>query len=452
MEMPKLHARFALSFPKKPGGATWGNKPFLTAEGKRPAVIIVGPPWPRGGTARVIQNQVDYYRARGYLTVFVCVPIHSSYIETNPVWDDIKEGIQELGADYVAMAPINHRKFITTKYTAWVRHAFRGTALDWIVFTAKSSQLPEDFTRFIRSFPVALMHVNHVFNLGFAQRLLRQVQSGGRVPMILETHDVQSHLLEQTKDINPWTHKRDAPQRLLQSELKLLNQARVLVHCSVDDYNFFKVRLPQKQHVLALPTIDESFISAVKAVGFTSVDSIDLLFVGQSTDPNLRAVQWFFEQVWPLIDDRGYNLKIIGAIDLLVRKSLPGIYEAYRSRFVGPVADLVPHYRVARCVIAPMVSGSGISIKTIEALGLGKPFVGTSKAFRGMPMERIKRAGLQTHDTPQAFANAISRTLSNEHLAATASRTAYDDLFSNRAAFSSRDTALEMATRTCSSC
>jgi polysaccharide biosynthesis protein PslH len=419
---------------------------------KAPTVIIVGPPWPRSGTARVIQNQIDYYRAHGYLTIFVCVPIHSGWTETYPEWDDIKQGIKELGADYVVTAPINHRRFIISKYTAWLSHAFRGTALDWIVNTAKSAQVPDDFTLFIRSFSVALMHVNHVYTLGFARRLLRQVQSGSRVPMILETHDVQSQLLEETKCINPWTHKRDASQSLLQSELNLLEHANVLVHCSADDYNFFKGRLPQKHHVLALPTIDESFISAVKAVDFASVDSIDLLFVGQYTDPNLRAIQWFLEQVWPLISDRGYNLRIIGAIDMLVRKSLPDIYEAFQSHFVGPVADLIPYYRAARCVIAPMVSGSGISIKTIEALGLGKPFVGTSKAYRGMPMDRIERAGLQAHDSPQAFADAISRALSYEQSAAIGSRTAYDDLFSKQAAFSSRDAALEIAFERCSPC
>jgi glycosyltransferase involved in cell wall biosynthesis len=417
-----------------------------------PAVIIVGLPWPRTGTARVMQNQVDYYRSHGYRTVFVCVPIHSGWVESYPDWDDIKEGIGELGADYVAMAPINHRRFITTKYTAWVRHAFRGTALDWVVNTAKSAQLPDDFIQFIRSLPVALMHVNHVYTLGFAERLRRRVvRSGHRVPMILETHDVQSQHLEESKRINPWTHKLDDSQRLLQSELDVLNQARVLVHCSVDDYNFFKERLRKKHHVLALPTIDESFISAVKELGSSSLDSIDLLFVAHYTDPNRDAVRWFFEQVWPLIADRGYKLKIIGAIDTLVRKSCPDIYEAFSSHFVGAVADLVPHYQVARCVIAPMVSGTGISIKTIEAFGLGKPFVGTSKAFRGMPMERIERAGLHAHDTPQAFADAISRTLSNEHLAAAASRTAYDDMFSRRTAFASRDRALELAIRTYSS-
>ena len=107
---------------------------------------------------------------------------------------------------------------------------------------------------------------------------------------------------------------------------------------------------------------------------------------------------------------------------MLVRENLPEIYEAFESLFVGPIADLAPIYRAARCVFAPMVSGTGISIKTIEALALGKPFVGTSMAYRGMPMDQIAKFGLQPRDTPQAFADAIVKILSNEREAASASR------------------------------
>jgi glycosyltransferase involved in cell wall biosynthesis len=412
----------------------------------KPTVIIVGPPWPRSGTARVMQNQIDYYRYRGYMTVFICVPIHCSYTETYSDWDDIKVGMKELGADHMFIAPINNRRFITEKYVGWIRHAFSGTAFDWIVSTARSAQLPEDAVRLLEELPIALINVNHVFTLGFAQRLLRQVvKSRYRIPIILETHDVQAHLLEERHEINPWTHRVDSLKQLLRSELSLLNNSNVLVHCSVDDFNFFKPRLPLKPHVLALPSIDEAFISTVNATS-PSTDPIDLLFVGQSTDPNCAAMKWFFEEVWPLIADRGYNLKIVGQVDMLVRKNLPEIYQTFRSHFVGPIAELAPSYRAARCVFAPMVSGTGISIKTIEALALGKPFVGTSKAYRGMPMDRIEQTGLQVHDTAQGFANAIVHALTREQLAAAESRTAYRDIFSKQAGFAARDEALRIAT------
>jgi len=128
-----------------------------------------------------------------------------------------------------------------------------------------------------------------------------------------------------------------------------------------------------------------------------------------------------------------------------VRESLPQLFETFRSCFVGPVEDLARYYASARCVIAPMVSGSGTSVKTIEALALGKPFVGTSKAFRGMPIARIDEAGVHSHDTPSDFANAIVDVLINERRASGQSRAAYDSVFSVEANRAARDKATEAA-------
>lgn len=410
--------------------------------GNSRTVLIVGPPWPRSGTFRVIQNQIEFYRHRGYSTAFVCVPIHCSYTESYPDWGDIKVGMQELGADWIFFAPIDNRRFVKAKYVEWVKHAFRGTALDWIVMTANSASLPDDAIQILRGLPIGILNVNHVFTLQFALRLLRQVsRSADHVPVILDTHDIQAHLLEERHEINAWTHREDDVKRLLNSELSLLQKAEVLVHCSVDDFRFFNSILPRKQHVLALPTIDESFVSTVEAA-CPSSEQIDLLFVGQSTNPNCSAMKWFFKSIWPLISERRYRVKIVGQVDMLVRKELPEIYEEFRSNFLGPTNDLAPFYRAARCVIAPMVSGTGVSVKTIEALAMGKPFVGTSKAYRGMPIERLLEVGLQAFDTPQGFADAIVRALSEEGVAAAASRSAYERIFSREAAFASRDKTL----------
>lgn len=61
-------------------------------------------------------------------------------------------------------------------------------------------------------------------------------------------------------------------------------------------------------------------------------------------------------------------------------------------------------------------------------------------------MDLILQAGLQAHDSPQDFANAIVRALSQERLAAAASRRAYIKVFSKEAAFASRDEALKLVT------
>ena len=377
--------------------------------------------------------------------MFLCVPIHCSYTEDYPEWEDIKEGMKELGADQFYCAHINQRRFVIGKYVAWVRHACRGTALDWIAFTGGSADLPGEAVRAIRSSRIVAIHVNHIYTMGFALRLLRGIVGASkRVPIIIETHDVQAHLLKERGDDNPWTHRVDDLESLLQSEFLLLQRARVLIHCSMDDFEFFKMRLVHKRHVLVLPTIDESFVSRVKTASPWR-ERIDLLFVGQSTDPNLAGMKWFFEQVWPLVTDRGYRLSIVGKIEMLVRVYLPEIYHKFSSHFVGPVTELAPYYAAARCIVAPMVSGTGISIKTVEALALGIPFVGTSKAYRGMPMDQLSLYGLKPYDTPQSFADAIAEALADEKSAAEASRSAYSALFSKSAAFVSRDEAFRIA-------
>jgi glycosyltransferase involved in cell wall biosynthesis len=413
---------------------------------RRPAVIIVVPPWPGSGTARVIQNQTDYYRQRGLHSFLVAVPIHWAYLDTSPIWKEISEGIHDLGADQVFVTTLDRRGYEVAKYTSSFRHVFRGTALDWIIDIGRSTRLSNQAAHSLRNATVILLHVNYVYTLGFALRLRKQlVGKSARMPIILDTHDIQSHLLLERGDLNPWTRRQDSLERLVRAEITMLQNVDALMHLSVDDLRFFQSHLPKKPHFLCMPTIDETFVKHVNATP-SQLETFDLLFVGQNHVPNLTAMKWFFGEVWPHIAHHNFNLKVAGAVDVLVRACLPKVYEEFRCCFVGQQSDLAPYYRAARCVIAPMVSGSGTSIKTIEALALGKPFVGTSKAFRGMPMDLIERAGLRPHDDPQDFANAIMDALSMERQAGALSRATYESVFSRQAALCARDEALRIAT------
>jgi polysaccharide biosynthesis protein PslH len=433
------------SSSNQPRRASSHNGAEEHSSGENRAVIIIGPPWPRSGTARVIQNQIDYYRQRGFHTFFVAVPFHHLYMQSKPIWDQLNEGIQDLGADQIFVAALELKRYKAARYIASLRHAFRGTILDWMIAAGRSAQLPADVIQSFCKHPIALLHVNHVYTLGFALRLREEIVGRGlQMPIILETHDIQSQVLQEKQEPNPWTHKPDRMERLIRSEISPLKNVDVLVHLSVNDFEFFHKRLPSKPHVLAMPTIDEAFVSAVNSSD-TCGEIIDLLFVGQSHGPNLEAMKWFFSEVWPRLAQWQYRLKVVGQIEMFVRKFLPGVYEEFHSCFVGEVADLAPYYRSARCVIAPMVSGTGISIKTIEALALGKPFVGTSKAYRGMPMQRIQEVGLRAYDSPQEFADGVVYALANDEESRAQSAAAYDRIFSTVAAFASRDQAFDLA-------
>lgn len=60
-----------------------------------------------------------------------------------------------------------------------------------------------------------------------------------------------------------------------------------------------------------------------------------------------------------------------------------------RSRPVvlGPVREPGEFYRAVECVLNPMTGGTGLKIKTVEALSAGLPVLGTRDAFAGLPAE-----------------------------------------------------------------
>ena len=102
-----------------------------------------------------------------------------------------------------------------------------------------------------------------------------------------------------------------------------------------------------------------------------------LLFVGGGFYANKAGIRWFVREVMPNIS---LSLCIVG-------RGLEPLRAEYdgnpRVRVIGAVDDLVPWYRHAIAVIAPIFDGSGMKTKVAEALMHGKAIVGTREAFEG---------------------------------------------------------------------
>jgi glycosyltransferase involved in cell wall biosynthesis len=414
-----------------------------------PIALVIGPPWLRTGTGRVIEDQIAFYRDHGFATAFVGVPVNAAHVPENPMWLELADAAGDLSADHVSFAVLRPAQRPNTLRRQARQLVSRRNALDWIVEVGRYSKPTRALLDFLCDRAIALFHVNHVFTLEFARRLRRQLGDAGHAPLLLETHDVQSHVLADRSEPNPWNGHTDDRESLLRSELALAGTADVLIHCSVDDRQFFVEQFPDKPHILARPAIDEAFIAAVARNGSSNLGPIDILLVGTGYDANVEAVEWFLTAVWPLISDSCLNLKIVGGVRDLLHHRRPELLQRFRDCFVGPVADLAPYYRAARSVIAPMRSGGGISIKTVEAFALGKPFVGTSKAFRGLPLEPLGRHGFQGCDDPRAFADAVLRVLSPNGNTGARGRAVYDELFARQKIYAARDEAVRLAQGLC---
>ena len=92
----------------------------------------------------------------------------------------------------------------------------------------------------------------------------------------------------------------------------------------------------------------------------------------------------------------------------------------------------------ARLALLPTTSGTGLSIKTVEAMASGLPLIATSHAFRGMNLDAGALGNVKLVDDAEGFAAALraiaaAPVSTRADREASATRKAYDAHFSERA-------------------
>lgn len=130
-----------------------------------------------------------------------------------------------------------------------------------------------------------------------------------------------------------------------------------------------------------------------------------ILFVGGfSHGPNVDAVKWFAEDIYPLIREKNEDIDfyIVGsnAPDEIKQLDGNGII------FKGFVSDeeLMELYSKCRIVVVPLRYGAGVKGKVVEAIYNGAPIVTTSVGAEGIAgVENV----LKIADDAEAFADTV---------------------------------------------
>jgi len=97
--------------------------------------------------------------------------------------------------------------------------------------------------------------------------------------------------------------------------------------------------------------------------------------------PNIEGLLWFFKDVWPAIHKRyGYNFALAGRnpVSEILELNCEGLIN--RGEVESSV-DFLSHLDV---VVVPLFSGSGIRVKILESMAMGKIVVSTTKGFEGI--------------------------------------------------------------------
>jgi hypothetical protein len=122
------------------------------------------------------------------------------------------------------------------------------------------------------------------------------------------------------------------------------------------------------------------------------------LFLGSNVFPNIHGITWLIENVLPFVN---IKLRIVGKN--MNKANLP---KNDKLEVLGYVEDLNIVMQNADFMIFPIFQGSGMKVKTCEALMHGKNIIGTSESFQGYDVD-FEKVGACC-ETAEEFIAAIN--------------------------------------------
>ncbi|RAI45737.1 glycosyltransferase [Rhodoplanes roseus] len=407
------------------------------------SALVIASPWPRCGSANIFAAQCLYLATRGFRTALLLgphLPIHRA--KYRGYWDGILDAMRYDGVDLVARAAVDRRmrRGRSLSYFQWLA-AGRDSQLAVMDRYTAAAVPPDTIGDFLDAHPPRVVLVNHCFQMGLARRILHRLARSGRPrPLVLlETHDVQAALYADGRIDNVFTRRPDARARLDQDELRLSAGADAYTHVTEGDMAYFAPRLPGRHHLVhaTLTPATERRLLEVRAA---EQPRYDFAFVGDTNPGNEASLVWFLSEVAPHLDP-SCRIAIAGRIGPRVAEVRPDLFARHRDWFLGQVADVIPVYEQTAVMIIPTRFGTGISIKTIEALAAGHPIVATEAALRGL-WGNARPPSIVCAEDGIGFARAMTETLRRRTELQGASRALYRAQFSNDAFFARWDAVL----------
>jgi hypothetical protein len=125
------------------------------------------------------------------------------------------------------------------------------------------------------------------------------------------------------------------------------------------------------------------------------------LFLGSNFFANIHGIKWFIKNVLPYVNIR---LQIIGK-----NMNMANLTKDEKLHILGYVEKLDEYIQNADFMIFPILDGSGMKVKTCEALMHGKNIIGTSEAFMGYDVD-FEKIGAKC-ETANEFIKAMNEFL-----------------------------------------
>lgn len=197
---------------------------------------------------------------------------------------------------------------------------------------------------------------------------------------------------ETKKTLMRWMYQRES-QLTQKMEDYLANTSASVWTLSQEDARYFNdLNQVRSVKVFGLPA------TITQVAEPLATKTFDIGMIGSwMWKPNQDGLRWFFEEVYPYLPDT-LSIQVAGRGADWLRNRYANV------KYHGFVENAQQFLAQARVIPLPSVRGSGVQIKTLEAIGQGLPIVATPLALRNItnPPSTVRQA-----ETPADFASAL---------------------------------------------
>jgi glycosyltransferase involved in cell wall biosynthesis len=252
---------------------------------------------------------------------------------------------------------------------------------------------------------------------------LRQAPPGCKPPaLVVASHNIDYDLARQYARAGSLPRRLYAGvnwRKLRREELATYGSADGVSLCSEADERRLLDEIPGIRS-LVIPNAADVEYYRPSSTASSPGDGTVVFFGLLSYFPNIDAVTYFVQEIWPRITEVNpqARLKIIGGQAPPAIQALSG----QGIEVTGFVSDLRPHLATASAVVVPLRFGGGTRLKIVEAMAMGTAIVSTSLGAEGI--DAVPGRDLLIEDEPAGFARAVNRLLSEAGLAANLGRSA----------------------------
>jgi glycosyltransferase involved in cell wall biosynthesis len=282
------------------------------------------------------------------------------------------------------------------------------------------SRMPYNAERFIsREFEQTLAKLlkDEVFDIIQLEGLyvapyLDIIRAGSQARVIMRAHNIEHEIWERTVSQQSGVRKiylRILAARIKKMELHYLNLCDAMLPITQRDGEILKklgCRLPS--HVVPMGVNANELMPDHSNLEFPSLFHIGAL----DWMPNQEGLLWFFENVWHKIREKhpglGFYLAGRNAPQKFTSLAYPNI------EYLGEVEDAYQFIRSKSVMIVPVLSGSGMRIKIIEGMALGKAIVTTPVGTEGISTTNGENIFVAAQ--PEDFARYVCSLVENREL------------------------------------